>query len=336
MKTYNFLLIGLGHQMQKRHIPDILTCPNATISGVMDINKNALNQTAKQLNVPGFTKLSVALSTVPVDAAIVSLPHNQYWPILKTLQLLKIPVLKEKPLAMNFREAKKICSLTAKSKVPMTINVQRRFINHFHEINRQLKRIGEIFFVEGYYSLYVKDPSEGWRGKKSTAGGGCILDMGYHLVDLLIWHTGLPDSVYVEYSSKAKPGKNYDVEDTALILFNNSKKHLYGHLTISRYIGPKNEYLQFVGSQGIVRLTNQSVSLYRNDGNLISQISCNANSKNTYKPVEYFINILNGTCPNTVSPQKQLVNMAFIEACYQSKKTKHFVNPYKFMEKSYE
>lgn len=333
MKTYNFLLIGLGHQTQKQHIPDILSCPNAKISGVLDINKKTLNQTVKKLKVPGFTKLSSALSTVPVDAAIVSLPHNQYLPILKTLQSLKIAVLKEKPLAMNFREAEKICSLTAKSKTPIVINVQRRFINHYHETKKLLKRIGKIFLIEGYSSLYVKDPSSGWRGKKSFAGGGCIVDMGYHLIDLLIWCTGLPDAVYAESSSKAKPGKIYDAEDTALILFNNSKTRAYGQLTISRYIGPKQEYLQFVGSNGIVLLTNNAISVYGNGGNLIFQRCYNPNAKNTYKPVEYFINILNGTCPNTVSPQDQLVNMAFIEACYQSKKTKHFINPFMFMKK---
>jgi predicted dehydrogenase len=49
--------------------------------------------------------------------------------------------------------------------------------------------------------------------------GGCIIDMGYHLVDMLLWYFGMPDRVLAQHSASARPEQDYDAEDTATITF---------------------------------------------------------------------------------------------------------------------
>ena len=61
------------------------------------------------------------------------------------------------------------------------------------------------FFVDVKYTLFVDNLHEGWRGQRDSAGGGCIIDMGYHMIDMVIWYFGLPDNLHAEFSSKAKP-----------------------------------------------------------------------------------------------------------------------------------
>jgi predicted dehydrogenase len=65
-----------------------------------------------------------------------------------------------------------------------------------HTAFRQMAdQIGTPFFVDAQYILAVDDPAAGWRGRSDLAGGGCLVDMGYHVIDLLLWYFGLPDRI---------------------------------------------------------------------------------------------------------------------------------------------
>ena len=133
------------------------------------------------------------------------------------------------------------------------VTLQRRFNPIYTSFLQLADRIGTPFVVDAAYTLHTPDPSDGWRGEVATAGGGCVIDMGYHLVDMLIWYFGLPDRVYADLSTTARPDRRYDAEDTAVIQFGYDSG-LYGSLLLSRFIGPKTERIRVVGSRGIVDL----------------------------------------------------------------------------------
>ncbi|MGW2540182.1 Gfo/Idh/MocA family protein [Kitasatospora sp. NPDC001574] len=61
--------------------------------------------------------------------------------------------------------------------------------------NDFLDQIGTPFLIDGQYTFHTDDPGAGWRGDVSQAGGGCIIDMGYHIVDLLLWYFGMPNRI---------------------------------------------------------------------------------------------------------------------------------------------
>ncbi len=63
-----------------------------------------------------------------------------------------------------------------------------------------IDKIRKSFYIEAKYTFYTDKPHEGWRGKKELTGGGRLIDMGYHMVDLLMWYFGLPDKIFVERS----------------------------------------------------------------------------------------------------------------------------------------
>jgi predicted dehydrogenase len=45
--------------------------------------------------------------------------------------------------------------------------------------------------------------------------GGCIIGMGYHLIDMIFWYFGQPDRILTDISASARPNRDYDAEDTA-------------------------------------------------------------------------------------------------------------------------
>jgi predicted dehydrogenase len=264
-----------------------------------------------------------------IDFAIVAVPHDQYIGILNQLANRHIHILKEKPLALNIKEAIAIRDLVQKSRVELMVTLQRRFNPIFSTFIQLMKHIGQHFYVEAKYSMFVENPADGWRGEKKRAGGGCIIDMGYHPIDLIIWYLGLPDQIHAELRTAAKPMKYYDAEDTAAILFRYSDRNLFGTLQLSRFIPPKVDYLKLVGAKGIVEVKRGELVRYHSNGEVAEKLIREKQwAAAATTQIDYFCDVILGVKPNFGNAEYHLQHMAFIEACYRSQKLGRFINPF--------
>ena len=203
-------IIGLGHQAIEDHIPGLKDSQFASLEAICDIDEEKLKEWQDKLEVPSFTDYRELFDSTELDFVIATTPHNVYKGIIEEASKRRLHVLKEKPFARNLKEALYFKRLCDESDIQLTTTLQRRF-NPIYTTFFQLKdQIGEPFFVDVKYTLFVDSPHEGWRGKRDSAGGGCIIDMGYHMIDMIIWYFGLPDNVHAEFSAKAKPEEKYD------------------------------------------------------------------------------------------------------------------------------
>jgi predicted dehydrogenase len=200
-----------------------------------------------------------------LDFVVVCVPHNIGRTVIETAAEHQIHILKEKPFATTMSEARDLAQICAQANVQLMVTLQRRFNPVYTSFTQLADQIGMPFMVDAQYTLFVDDPSEGWRGKTEKAGGGCIIDMGYHLVDMILWYFGVPDRVLADISVSARPDREYDAEDTALIHFGYDSG-LYGSLLLSRFIGPKTEQIRLVGSKGIVHLERGRIRRLTNGG----------------------------------------------------------------------
>lgn len=273
------------------------------------------------------------LSKEDLDFVVVATPHDTHKPITKEAIERGIHILKEKPFARSLEEALYLKDLAEKYNVTLMIAAQRRF-NPIYTTFLQLKdQIGEPFFIEAKYTLFVEKPYEGWRGNKKRAGGGCIIDMGYHMIDVLIWYFGLPDKVHAEFSTRAYPEIEYDAEDTANILFK-YEGGLYGNLILSRYYPPKMEYLKVIGSRGIIEVERGEVKRRRNNGEVIETLRREiAWPTAAVNQIDYFCRVIAGERENFSSPDCHLQHMSFIEACYLSKQKGCYISPREILDK---
>ncbi len=214
------------------------------------------------------------------------------------------------------------------------VTLQRRFNPIFSTFTQLMRSIGQPFFVEARYSMFVDNPDKGWRGNKDKSGGGCLIDMGYHMIDLIIWYFGLPDNLHAEFRTLARPLKYYDAEDTATVLFRYSEKGLFGTLLVSRYIPPKTEYLRLIGTNGIVEVRKGELLRYKNSGELVERlIRDNAWPTAAVTQIDYFCDVIETKQPNIGNANYHLQHMSFIEACYRSQKLCRFVNPFDILDK---
>ena len=227
-------IIGLGKQSTQDHIPGVLSSESAQLVAVCDIDAKKVGEWSSKLRVDGYETSEQMFSKHKLDFVVIAVPHDQYKPIIEQASKLHVNILKEKPFATSMDEAVYFKNLADGNNIRLMVALQRRFDPIYVEFNRLKDHIGSPFFIEGRQTMIIDDPSEGWRGSKAKAGGGVIIDLGYHMIDMLIWNFGLPNSVHAEMSACGVPEKKYDVEDTATITFDFKDKALHGILILSR------------------------------------------------------------------------------------------------------
>jgi len=252
--TLNACVIGLGSQSMNDHVPSLLRRDYVSLVAVCDINEQRINEFCikyPQLRnkVKAYTSCSELLKNEKIDIAIVAVPHNKYLPIMKELCKRGVYFMKEKPLARNGTEMKKMLRLPNIRKYCF-VCAQRRYSSLYKRAYDLKEKIGVPYLFSVIYTLKVANPNEGWRGNLTKAGGGCIIDMGYHIIDQLLWWFGEPKKIFVSKSSLAVPGVKGYAEDTSIISFKYNNG-LQGSILLSRSAGEKREECSYSQSKNV-------------------------------------------------------------------------------------
>ncbi|WP_131769964.1 Gfo/Idh/MocA family protein [Candidatus Protofrankia californiensis] len=320
-------VVGLGKQALEDHIPGLHASDGAKLVAVCDENPEIVREQQYQHRVQGYTDFREMFKAEHLDLVVVCVPHHVGRMVIETAAEHNVHVLKEKPFATNMQEAQALVDICERSGIQLMVTLQRRFNPIYTSFTQLADQIGTPFVVDAQYTLHIDDPSEGWRGLTSKAGGGCIIDMGYHLIDMILWYFGLPDRVLADVSVSARPDREYDAEDTALIHFAYNSG-LYGSLLLSRFIGPKTEQIRLAGSKGMVYLERGRIRRMTNGGEVIEALSREqAWPSAAVGQIDYFCRAIEGMRPNASGPKENLAHMSFITACYESARTHAYINP---------
>ena len=320
-------VVGIGKQAIEDHIPGLLASDGAKLVAICDDDPEVVREQQYRQRVPGYADFREMFKAEHLDLVVVATPHHVGRDVIYAAAEHGIHVLKEKPFATSMDEAKELASVCEQAGIQLMVTLQRRFNPIYTSFLQLADQIGTPFVVDDQYTLHIPDPSAGWRGKTAEAGGGCVIDMGYHLIDMLLWYFGQPDRILADLSVSARPDREYDAEDTALIHFAYDSG-LYGSLLVSRFIGPKREQIRLVGSKGIVQLERGRVQRLTNDGEVIESLSREqAWPSAAACQVDYFCRVIDQLRPNLSGPAENLAHMSFISAAYESARTHAHVNP---------
>ncbi|UQS22867.1 Gfo/Idh/MocA family oxidoreductase [Amycolatopsis thermalba] len=320
-------VVGLGKQALEDHIPGLHASDSAELVAVCDEDREIVREQQYQHRVQGYTDFREMFKTEALDLVVVCVPHHVGREVIETAAEHKVHVLKEKPFATTMQEARDLAEICERADVQLMVTLQRRFNPIYTSFTQLADQIGTPFVVDAQYTLHISDPSDGWRGRNAEAGGGCIIDMGYHLIDMVLWYFGLPDRVLADVSASARPDREYDAEDTALVHFAYDSG-LYGSLLLSRFIGPKTEQIRLVGSKGMVHLERGRIRRLGNDGEVIESLSREqAWPSAAACQIDYFRRVIDGQRPNVSGPRENLAHMSFIAACYESARSHAHINP---------
>jgi len=152
------------------------------------------------------------------DALVIGTPNFLHAPQAVAALKAGLPVLVEKPMAMNAREAEKMVSASRAAGVPLMVAHCWRFDPDVLWLKRQAKRLGPILRTKGY-GVHVQWGPAGWFTQKALAGGGAMADMGIHALDTARFLLGDPEPVSV-YARIGTYYKKFDVDDTGVLIVN--------------------------------------------------------------------------------------------------------------------
>ena len=225
MKTIKLGIIGLGFIGQV-HCRNSMKLPNAEVVAVADVSTRALDK-AKELGVKkGFTDYEQLLNIPEIEAVIVALPTHLHLKCVKQAAEAGKDILLEKPIARNVGEAQEIISAAQKNSVKLMMGYPYRFNESFSLIKEKMTEgfFGDIvnananlvtsgpFFhrIEGHTPVPVPE----WWFNKELTGGGVLIDLGSHMIDLLRWLFGEVTDIKSHLGHRF----NLDFEDSATCL----------------------------------------------------------------------------------------------------------------------
>jgi predicted dehydrogenase len=161
-------------------------------------------------DVRTYPSIEVLLGGSDVDAILVATPHHMLCPASLAAISAGKHVMAEKPCGLNAEEAAAIEAAAARAGVRYMVGYSCRFslARAVHELIAA-GTVGELQAMSGVFGC---DPlNEGWMASKES-GGGPLLYLGSHLVDMLLWFI-CDDPVEVSGSIRCRPDTGLD--DTA-------------------------------------------------------------------------------------------------------------------------
>ncbi len=213
MKKLKVGIIGTG-SLAVYHMEAYKKNPFVEITAVCDFNEERARQKAVEYGAKEVYKdYKDMLKNSDIDAVSIITWNNTHAQITVDSLNAGKHTLCEKPPAINARQAI-LMEQTAKTAGKL---LMFGFIRRFEERARLLKevisnnKLGEIYYIKTGCLRRCGNPG-GWFAKKEISGGGPLIDLGVHMIDLAMYLMGKPKPVSVFGNTFDKVGNMADVK----------------------------------------------------------------------------------------------------------------------------
>lgn len=213
--------------MGRVHAEGFAGYDNCELAALADVDEKRLNKVGEDLGVNAlYTDPEKMIRDAKLDAVSIAVPNKFHCPLTLAAIDAGLHVLCEKPMAMNVAEAEKMNIAAQKAGKKLMINLSYRFQPTCQALKHQVDKgvIGPIYFGRTVWHRRRGMPGfGGWFGNKELAGGGPLIDLGVHRIDLALWLMGHPQPAAVSGSAyniiaaaeAAKQQKTFTTEDLA-------------------------------------------------------------------------------------------------------------------------
>lgn len=163
--------------------------------------------------------LDELLSIDEVEAVDVCLPSHLHRGAVERCLEAGRHVLCEKPLAMSADDVAGILAARERAGTFLLVGMNNRYRDDSIELKRHLEddALGDVFYARaGWLKRRDRIRPDAWQYDRAKAGGGVVMDLGIHLIDLVLWLAGYPEPERVSATFFGHR-EDIDVEDTAAI-----------------------------------------------------------------------------------------------------------------------
>ncbi len=209
-------VIGAGGIARRRTIPEgISQATNAVLSAVFDTDRKANADVARQFHALPAVSLKELLNQ-NLDAIYVATPAHLHYDHVRACAEAGRHVLCEKPLGMTVAQAQEMIEGCDRRNVKLGCAFMMRFVAQHQEALRLIRqgRLGRPVYARAQLSCWYPPMKGAWRQDPATGGGGSLMDMGGHCIDLLEMFFGKVDRVTCAVRNTIH---DYPSEDSAVV-----------------------------------------------------------------------------------------------------------------------
>lgn len=237
---YGFIGAGAIGQFAAKQVNE---CERSQVVAAYDTSAERLAALCKEFNIArAATSAEAVFEGDDVDAVYIAVPNRFHAAYAVAALRAGKHVILDKPFAMNSAEAEQVADAAEASGKLFALGMNQRFVPDCQKIKTLVQRgiFGDLYHAKAHWFRRTGIPRMGtWFGNKQLAGGGCLLDIGVHLLDLALYTIDNFDAVAVSGATYTKFGSRglgeggwgksdrekipFDVDDfaSALIKFRN-------------------------------------------------------------------------------------------------------------------
>jgi predicted dehydrogenase len=335
-KKIRWGVIGSGGIARRRTIPEgIAKASNAVLSAVFDKDAKANAEVAKQFKATPAARLDELLDR-NVDVVYVATPAHLHYEHVKACARAGKHVLCEKPLGMTVAQAEEMIGLCNQAGIKLGCAFMMRFVTQHQEALKLIQqgRLGKPVYARAQLSCWYPPIKNAWRQDPATGGGGSLMDMGGHCIDLLEMFFGKVAKVSCFIGNTIH---KYRSEDSAVatLFFENGVLATVDTFFCIPDAGSKN-VLELYGSQGSILAqgtigqgpAGRMVAFLEGDGRAYDAQQARAADQgvtidpkpvNTYQAeIEEFSQAILEDRPPKIGGDLGLRSQKILAACYES------------------
>ena len=348
MSKIKIAIVGVGN-ISLSHIHGYSLNPDVELYAFCDINEKRLKMMGEKFGITRlYTDEAEMLRELPeIDAVSVCTWNSQHAPC--TIMALNAGkhVLCEKPMATCAADAEKMKEAAEKNGKLLMVGFVRRYGNDAKILKDYIDNgyFGDIYYGKATYLRRNGSPGSCF-GDRSRSGGGPLIDLGVHVIDLVRYLMGNPKpvSVYgatfrklgdrrglkesVAYSSVSKSEQDVcDVEDfaTALVRYENGavlSVEASFCLNLKRDVGK----IELFGTRGGMSL-DPELEIYTDSCGYLTDVTLNRSTALSFnglfeKEIDYFVDaVANGRDLSSIA-EDGVTLMKILDAIYKSAETK--------------
>ena len=346
-------VIGSGF-IGRVHLNQFKSIENVELAGLTDLNSDMANKTAKEFKVQEvFESAQSMIDSPKIDALVIGVPNKHHAALaVRALQTGK-HVLLEKPMAINGLEAKQIVEAQRATGNILMIAHQMRWQWLSLHAKQQVENgaLGKIYNAKA--GMWRKKAIPGWGSwftRKSESGGGPLIDIGVHVLDLALWLLGNPrpvavfGSTYAEFGPLKKAigkwgtpqwGGYFDVEDlaTAMIRMADGSTLTLEVSWAAHTDSDNRHFIHLMGSQGGLSLYSDRIKLTGQQFDTAFDIDVSPPTPGTATPgtaqatdcrgllSRHFVDCINENRQPVSDAISGYVNNVILDAIYESAQT---------------
>ncbi|MEF3304667.1 Gfo/Idh/MocA family protein [Paenibacillus sp. GYB003] len=245
MKTIKVGVVGIGSIAHIFHLPNYKAHPQVELTAVADTDLARARRVAEEAGgIRAYGSAEDMFASETLDAVSICTFNESHVPLALLALEHGLDVLVEKPMAMTVEQSAMLKERAARGGNIVMVGMSHRFRPDAQALQGIVSsgQLGGVYFAKTRI-LRRRGVPEGWFTSKRYSGGGPMMDIGVHALDLAWWMMGRPEpeqvmgrlfrevapygtkgvSAYKAKSAENKERPIYDVEDmgAAFITFAN-------------------------------------------------------------------------------------------------------------------